>query len=173
MEFNNITLKLVEVIDAEFILNLRTDIVKQKYISATNNSLKEQVSWIKNYKLREKNGDEFYFIAIDENQERFALYRIYKIKTGLPEIGSWISKPGYKKFTNSILLDVLIKDFVFRNLNFEKLQFEVRKENITVNNYHKLFEPKKIREDELNNYYILDKASFDINVQKILKKFKI
>ena len=172
MEFNNIVLRLVEEEDSEFILNLRTNELKQKYISSTKNSLAEQVTWIKNYKSREKIGDEMYFIAIDENDEKFGLYRIYKINTGLPEIGSWVSKPGYKKFTNSILLDVMIKDYVFVKLNFVRLQFEVRKENISVNNYHKLFGPQKIGEDELNNYYILERTTFENNVGKILKNIK-
>jgi hypothetical protein len=48
----NINFRLVEIEDAEFILNLRFK--KGEFLSATNPNLTEQENWIKSYKKREE-----------------------------------------------------------------------------------------------------------------------
>ena len=45
--------RLVEIKDAEFIMSLRTNEKLSRYINETNNKLKDQSDWLKDYKLRE------------------------------------------------------------------------------------------------------------------------
>lgn len=156
-----ITLKPVEEIDAEFIIELRTNKKKSRFISSTNPDLAQQKEWIKNYKEREKKGEEFYFIALDENSEKFATYRIYNFSENSVEIGSFVSKPNYDKPINIVKLDILIKEYIFDVLKFENLHFEVRKLNLSVVKYHKKFSPTIINEDELNYYFSLNKINFE------------
>ena len=173
MKIFDINLRTVVDTDAEFILSLRTDERKRRFISETNSSLEVQKHWIKKYKQREEEEKEYYFIASDAEGEYFGLYRVYKIESGLPEIGSWITKPGYTKVSNPIKLDIAIKDFVFNKLQFNSIQFEVRRKNLSVNRYHQMFGAKLMREDELNYYYILTRDKFENNKTKLLYKFKI
>ena len=61
----HINLRLVEIKDAEFILNLR--LKKGEFLSTTNPNLTEQENWIKSYKKREELKEEYYFIIENKN----------------------------------------------------------------------------------------------------------
>lgn len=167
----NITLRPVEEFDAEFILELRTDSKKSKFISSTNSDLEKQKKWIRDYKKREKINEEFYFIAIDENGEKFATYRLYNKNKYSIEVGSFVSKPFYKNAINVIKVDVILKNFVFEELGYKILVFEVRKKNKSVISYHNKFNPLLINEDDLNCYYILHKDAFFETKNKFEKLF--
>ena len=53
-----IQLKPVEESDADFIIELRTNNQKSRFISATNPDVTQQKEWIKNYKQRENEQKE-------------------------------------------------------------------------------------------------------------------
>lgn len=173
MELNeyNIKLRLVEEKDSEFIVKLRTDSLKSRFISKTNSDVQDQKRWIKEYKGREIIGEEYYFVAIDENEVKFATYRIYNKTSKCIEIGSFVSKPDYDNPINVIKVDIILKSFVFTTLDYKELIFEVRKENKTVVNYHKKFNPSLVKEDYLNFYFVLERDSFFENKNKFEKLF--
>ncbi|NML69387.1 GNAT family N-acetyltransferase [Chryseobacterium sp. RP-3-3] len=173
IEYKGIKLRFVETDDAAFIVSIRNNEKKSRFISKTSPDVNAQKEWILSYKEREQQKKEFYFIAFDENNEEYATYRVYKIDSGLPEIGSWVSKPEYSNIKNSIKVDIAVKNYVLNELGFDTLQFEVRKQNTSVNSYHKLFQPELIRSDDENNYYLLKKDTFNTILPNILKKFKI
>ena len=56
----NISLRLVNIEDAEFIVNLRTK--KGEFLSTTSPDISKQKEWLLLYKEREKLKEEFYFI---------------------------------------------------------------------------------------------------------------
>ena len=172
IEKYNIKLKTVEYEDAELIVDLRTDVNKSKFLSSTANDLELQKEWIRTYKEKEKNGNEYYFVAIDERNEKFATYRIYNLEDDICEIGSWVSKPGYSNGKNSIKVDIIVKEFVFGFLNYHKLKFVVHKENFSVVRYHKLFGPEIIEETQENLYFVLSKKNFIENRDRIFKNIK-
>ena len=167
----NIKFRLVEESDAEFIINLRTDDTKARYISATDTDIQKQKEWIREYKKREVNKEEFYFIAIDENNTEFATYRLYNRSESSIEIGSFISIPLYGNALNVIKVDVIMKTYVFEKLCYEYLNFEVRKKNTSVVNYHKKFQPRLTKTDNLNYYFSLEKKYFVSNKYKFEKLF--
>lgn len=167
----NIKLRLVEETDAEFIIELRTDSSKARFISDTVTDIEKQKKWIRGYKERELKGIEYYFIAIDEKGVSFATYRLYNLTKQSIEVGSFISKPGYNVAINVIKVDVILKEFVFEELNYQQFNFEVRKENKSVVNYHKKFDPILINEDELNFYFLQEKDVFNKNKIKFEKLF--
>ena len=155
-------LKYVNEDDADFILKLRTDKNKSKFISLSSSDVKEQKKWIRSYKEREKAGLEYYFIAYDENKEAFATYRLYNKTDQMIEIGSFITKQNYLNPINAIKLDILMKEFVFETLNYDMLNFEVRKMNVSVVKYHNQYKPLIDREDDMNYYFIQNKKKFNI-----------
>lgn len=167
----NIKLRLVEETDSDFIIKLRTDASKSRFISETNSDLEKQKLWIKEYKKREFRGEEYYFIAVDENNEEFATYRLYNKTKESIEIGSFVSKPKYDNPINIIKVDILLKSFVFNEMNYSQLNFEVRRENKSVLNYHKKFNPILVNEDELNSYFVLERVAFMANKIKFEKLF--
>lgn len=167
----NIKLRLVEETDASFIIALRTDCLKSRFISPTDLDVEKQKAWIREYKKREKTGNEFYFVAIDQDNIEFATYRIYNKSENSIEIGSFVSKPLYSKPINVIKVDIILKEFVFSSLGYNQLNFEVRKGNKSVINYHKKFNPDLIDEDELNYYFTLNKENFLSAKSKFEKLF--
>ncbi|MGE8377012.1 MAG: GNAT family N-acetyltransferase [Sphingobacterium sp.] len=174
MEIDKYGIKLVsvEAFDAEFIIEARTDPKRSRFISATDTDIDNQIKWINEYKKRESRGEEYYFIGIDESGERFGTYRIYNIKSGVPVIGSWVTKPGYNKALNSIKMDIIMKEFVFEVLNFSALNFDVRINNKSVLRYHRMFAPTVVHETELDIFFLLEKEDFYINRDKFFRKIK-
>ncbi|EMU7150373.1 N-acetyltransferase, partial [Campylobacter jejuni] len=51
----NINMYLVDDEDAGFIFELRSDVVKNKFLNKIDNDIKKQREWIRLYKKREKN----------------------------------------------------------------------------------------------------------------------
>ena len=74
----DIEVRLVNENDASFILGLRTDPRLERFISETSSKLEHQTKWIENYKLREKEGKEYYFIYYYK-EEPVGVNRIYNI----------------------------------------------------------------------------------------------
>jgi RimJ/RimL family protein N-acetyltransferase len=167
-----VKMRFVEPTDALFIIDIRTDEKKKKYISATDISVEKQIQWINGYKLREQDRKEYYFIAVDEEGENFATYRVYNIENNTAEIGSWVTKPGYKKTENSIKVDIIMKEFVFEELGFDILNFEVRKENKSVLRYHKMFGPEVVKETEQDIFFVLNREEFFKNRNRLFKNIK-
>lgn len=172
IEKYNITLQYVEEEDAELIIQLRTDNKRSRFISPTKNNIESQKDWLRNYKLREGNKSELYFIGVDENGEKFATYRIYNIEDDICEIGSWVSKPNYGNPNNSIKMDIIMKEYVFENLGFDQLRFEVNKKNTSVVRYHKLFGPEIVSETDDSYYFILKKDRFVKQRNQVFKNIK-
>jgi len=162
--------RLVEEEDYEFIFLLRNDKERSRHLSKIKEDIESQRIWIKNYKLRERSGDEFYFIALNpENSERMGVFRLYNFTNGSFGTGSWLYKSGLKN--QPVIGNIVGKEIGFDLLKFEKCIFDVRKENATVLAYHKLFNPVLVHEDDLNFYFELAKSSFEKTKTQILKLF--
>ncbi len=171
LEQYNLKFRFVQEEDASFLVQLRTDPIKAKYISTTDTDVEKQRLWIREYKIREKSKSEFYFIVTDEENIEFATYRLYNRTKDSIEIGSFISIPLYSKPINIVKVDIIMKSYVFDILGYNSLNFEVRKENKSVVNYHKKFEPNLINEDDQNFYFILKKKNFEVNKSKYKRLF--
>ena len=171
LEKYNLKFRFVEENDASFLVDLRTNPEKAKFISSTNSDIEMQRAWIREYKQREQSKSEFYFIVIDEDNVEFATYRLYNRTEHSIEIGSFISIPSYLKPINIVKLDIIMKSYVFDTLGYNSLNFEVRKENKSVVKYHNKFRPELVNEDDLNYYFKLKKNEFNTNKLKFYKLF--
>ena len=162
--------RLVEEEDHEFIFLLRSDKELSRHLSKTREDPDSQRIWIRDYKLRERSGDEFYFISLDAiNGERLGVFRLYDFNDTAFGTGSWLYKPGLKN--QPILGNITGKEIGFDFLQYDKCRFDVRKANAAILAYHRLFNPVQVGEDDLNIYFELSKASFEKTKTKILKLF--
>jgi len=163
-----ITIRLVDLNDAEFILKLRTNSDLNQHISHTSTNIIDQIIWIQNYKLREQHGTEYYFIAVDIEGNKYGTTRIYNIDEKSFEVGSWIfspeSPPGM-----AIKADIICREIGFDLLNADYCNFQVRKTNKSVLHYHLNYKPKIVNEDEYNIYFILSREDFNTHKIKLLK----
>ncbi|MCT7537426.1 GNAT family N-acetyltransferase [Aliarcobacter butzleri] len=163
----HVILRFVEEFDAQFILDLRTK-EKAKYLSKTDNNLDNQINWIKNYKNREKDGKEFYFVIENKKNERIGLVRAYKIEDNSATSGSWIMLDGVK--TEATLEGVLLLyEFILEYLGKEKIFFDVRKDNKKVWRFHKSYGAVQIDEDELDYFFEFSKDNFKIMKEEYKK----
>lgn len=168
----NISMRLVNKSDAKFILDLRRDKRLSQYISSTSPKLEDQIKWLLEYFKREADQKEFYFIYEDSGKKPWGVIRLYNFTEDSFTIGSWVCYPGN---TNNIAVKawLLAVEFGFNTLKFNTCMLDVRKKNLYVLYYLKLFNPDLINEDELNYYFRFDKKTFQEKRKKVTKFMNI
>jgi acetyltransferase-like isoleucine patch superfamily enzyme len=167
-----ISMRLIEESDAKFIISLRTDAKLGLYISETSSSIENQIGWIKEYKKRESNQKEFYFIFEDSNNRKWGTIRLYNLVEDSFTVGSWICLNGNKNHIAIKSFLCAIK-FGFENLYYKTSLLDVRKKNLRVLYYLKLFNPVLVKEDDLNYFFRLEKNTFYNNISKIINALHI
>ncbi len=168
IEVENIILRLIDVSDAAFIIELRTDQKLGQNISWTSPNIEDQLTWINQYKKREALKEEFYFIYEDLNLKPWGTIRLYDFKEKSFTIGSWICLPENREQL-AIKAWLLSVEFGFEKLGFSTCLFDVRKKNTSVLYFAYLFHPVIINKDELNFYFSLDKDTFYKYRDKVVK----
>ena len=109
--------RFVDEADAEFIVKLRTDPILSRYLHATDNDVEKQKSWIREYKIRERRGEEYYFIFYkDENP--VGLNRVYNIHGKTFTTGSWVFSHD-APFECSIAASIMIRELCFEQVGLE------------------------------------------------------
>ena len=161
----NLNLRTVAIEDAEFIYNMRQNQNKTKYLSKVTGTVESQKEWIKNYKQREEEKKEFYFVIESKDKEKLGLVRMYDFQDESFCWGSWLIKEDAPK-TTAIESALQIYEFGFYSLGFEKSHFDVRKENDKVIAFHQRFGAKIIDEDELNYFFNFEKSDYEITKEK-------
>jgi len=167
----NYMIRLVEEEDASFIVGLRNNPKLNRYLSQTSASVDNQINWIRNYKIKEQNNEEFYFIVF-ENGLRKGLYRLYHINSASFTIGSWLFDSCENK-NLPILTDLLMGDIGIYGLNKPVLLFDVRKDNRKVIRYHALKNPLLYTVDELNYWYLLRVEEWETSKTNVMSYFGI
>ncbi len=161
----NINMRTVKTEDAEFIYTMRQNQNKTKYLSTVTGTVESQKEWIENYKQREEDKKEFYFVIESKDEEKLGLVRMYDFQDESFCWGSWLIKEDAPK-TTAIESALQIYEFGFYNLGFEKSHFDVRKGNDKVIAFHKRFGAKIINEDELDYFFNFEKSDFEITKEK-------
>ena len=165
--------RLVREEDAEFIVKLRTNERNARFIHSTNPNIESQKAWIRNYKEREANGEDYYFIFFS-NTLPVGLIRIYNIDyiKKNATAGSWVCEPELPiQIPISIL--IICREIMFDMLGAEKDCFDVRKGNKQVQRTHKMMGAEIVAEDELNYYFELPNAVFQEKKKDIINLLNI
>lgn len=153
-------MRTVDLNDADFIYEIRQNQAKTKYLSNVSGTVDDQKNWINNYKHREKEKKEFYFVIESKNSEKLGLVRMYDFQVDSFCWGSWLIKDNAPK-TTAIESAMQIYEFGFYKLNFKKSHFDVRKENDKVIAFHKRFGAVIVDENELDYFFNFEKKDYE------------
>lgn len=154
------------VADAAFILSLRTDENKSRYLSAVSADINAQQTWLKNY---EDSQDQAYFI-IEYLDEPIGTVRLYDAQQHSFCWGSWIlkdSKPSQAAMESALM----VYSYAVAALGFQASHFDVRKGNERVWRFHERFGAQRIAETDLDYSYTLGRQLIDrsrMNYSKFL-----
>jgi RimJ/RimL family protein N-acetyltransferase len=134
--------------DAEFIVGLRTDPEKGKYLSPTSTDISLQVVWMEKYA---NDNSQIYFIIEDMRGERFGTVRLYDAQGDSFCWGSWILR---EERPSEFALESALMVYRFAlDLGFSESHFDVRKKNQRAWQFHERFGAIRVKETEEDYFY--------------------
>lgn len=161
----HIRFRLVETADAEFILTLRIDPQKNKFISSVKNDLEAQKNWILDYKQKEKDNNEYYFIIESNELEKLGTIRIYDFQKDSFCWGSWILKSDAPPYA-AIEAVLSVYEIGLYGLGFNQSHTDVRKGNQGVISFLLNFGAVITHEDDINYYFRMTRDTYEKTKQK-------
>lgn len=154
-----IRLREANIEDSEFILKLRTDPNKSKYINRTDNDLNKQVEFMKKYKDID---NEWYFIVESLDGIPIGTHSVHKQPELLEAwkgknlgIGRWIMSSN-ATIVNTIESDYIVKKFAFEKLHINPLPMIVHKDNSSVLKFHQKWGAMIVGYSEEIQHYLLE-----------------
>lgn len=171
IERYGLNVRFVNEDDADFIVKLRTNPKLARYIHSTSDSLDKQRQWIRDYKKRESEGKDYYFIYYYKGKP-IGVNRIYDIHNSWATGGSWVCVPGCDP-QQSIATSMILREIMFEVLNLEEDRFDVRKGNRMVIKAHKMFGAHVIGESDIDYYFSLNKCSYLSNRQRFIEMLRL
>lgn len=132
-----IHVRLVCEKDAEFITALRSDARLGRYIHASSGDVEAQRQWTREYKKREADAIDYYFIFFKEDKP-IVLCRLYNIDWVhlTYTSGSWLSVPG-TDYEDVMKCSVIMGDIAQDVLGLLVDIYDVRKGNTQVLKFHR------------------------------------
>ena len=132
-----VTARLVTESDAEFITQLRSDKRLGRYIHFSDGDVEKQIQWTREYKKREAEGLDYYFIFSKDGKD-YALDRIYNIDWIHLSFtsGSWLCKEGML-MEDALMTVVITHEIAYEILKLKINLFDVRKNNKKVLQFHR------------------------------------
>tara|TARA_B100001093_G_C26565307_1_gene900517 strand:+ start:241 stop:774 length:534 start_codon:yes stop_codon:yes gene_type:complete len=162
----NLVLKDATEDDAAFLLKLRKDIIKSRYLSPTSNSLEDQKMWMQAYRDKV---DEAYFIIQNKSGDRLGCVRMYNPVGSSFQWGSWLIVNGTSP--NVALESALLIYSYARRLGFTKAKINVTQKNINVWKFHEnVFNAMLINQNSVERFYEVSEKTID---DKLLKHRKL
>jgi RimJ/RimL family protein N-acetyltransferase len=163
-----ISFRMADISDSEFILQLRMDQERNRFLSPVKNDLSLQTEWMKAYKEREKQQLEYYFIIIDSAEIPLGTVRLYDFRDSSFSWGSWLIKAD-SPLTTALESALLVYEFAFYHLGFNATHFEVMRGNVKVRAFHERFGAKVIESDDTTDFFVLSKAGYEQVRSKYVK----
>lgn len=147
--------------DAAFILELRTDPVKSRHLSATSSDLAKQAAWLEAYA---RDDSQVYFIMEDAQGEPVGTVRLYDPRGDSFCWGSWIIKEGMPG--NYAIESALMVYRYALSLGFSRAHFEVRKDNVSVWRFHERFGAVRTGSTDDNYLFEISAAAIGESLKK-------
>ena len=168
-----LNVRLVNENDAGFILSLRTDPIRTKYMVTLDYNIKKQIKWMQEYKKREKMGLDYYLIYSNLEDKPIGLNRIshidFQAKTA--KTSSWIVVRGLHY--ESIKMKIIQNEIGFNLLELDTLWCDVHKVNKRAIRILKLFAYKIIdMGTEYNNIAVEKEAFYKACENKMIDVYK-
>lgn len=155
-------LRLIQDSDVDFLLSLRLNQNLNIYLNTVSNDREQQLSWLKNYKERESNGLDYYFVIVDKEFGDIGLVRAYDIDYANKSFtwGSWIIREENRPKYAAIESALLSFDFAFNELGLLLAKIDVKLNNIVADNFYQRFGMQYQFQDEDSKYYQLTKTKY-------------
>lgn len=161
-----LTVRLVVEDDAAFIVKLRTNEKLSKYLHSTDNDIEKQKEWIREYKKREKEGADYYFIFFSGNRP-VGVDRIYNITSDSSTRGSWICSE------DSTLEESLATSFICSEIeemfDIPTGPYNVSKGNNQVLKYHLRMGAEIISENDEEYLLVRNMEKYNKMKEKFIK----
>ena len=141
-----------QVADAEFILSLRTDAEKSRYLSATVADVEAQRQWLQKYA---SSSGQAYFIIEYEGQP-IGTVRLYDQRGASFSWGSWILMEGRPRHA-AMESALMVYSFAIDFLGFAACHFEVMKGNERVIQFHQRFGAERVGENEDTYFFEIER----------------
>lgn len=164
IEGKYVNLREAEIEDAAFILSLRCNEKKSRFLNKTENDLEKQTAYLKRYKTLD---NEWYFIIENKNHDPLGTSRMYDVRGTQYTGGSWLMKDESLP-EETLEGSILARQMAFEKLGFEKDCFDVRKANKKVVRFHKLWGSKIVSENEIDYFFEMTRDIFMQNKQRFL-----
>ena len=166
-------LRFVEPSDAEFIGALRSDPSLNRFLNPSSADIQAQKKWIKNYKNREMDNLEYYFVICCDEKD-FGVVRMYDFHTNASSFswGSWIILPSRPEGLVTFSA-IMIYEIGFDVLQFSGCHFQVRKGNRKVTAFHERAGAVQIGEDDDNLYLRFQPRNYVEFRQKSFKQILV
>lgn len=161
-----LSVRLVQESDAPFILKLRTDPKLSKFVHPVENNLQGQIDWIREYKIREAKGEDYYFIFYS-NKTPIGLNRIYNITENSSTGGSWLcsKEATIEESIATSFITLEIQDL----FDIPDGPFNVSKGNNQVLKFHLRMGAEIVYEDDIEYTLRRNKEKFLIAKNKYIK----
>ena len=125
---NQLILRNAGVDDAAFIVRLRTDPKKRRYLSPTSTEIAHQVAWLAQYAQA---ADQAYFVVAEKTGAKVGTIRIYQPFDDSFCFGSWVMQDGLPA-TYAVESLLIVYHYALDTLGFNRSYFAVRKANRSV-----------------------------------------
>lgn len=174
LESRTIYIRLATVNDAAFIHQLRTNEHFNKHLSTTTGTIEDQRKWLSDYKIREVNGSEYYFIIVrsDTNQS-IGTVRLYDFREKDKSFcwGSWILNEN-KTRSSALESALLVYLLAFEYLGFMQSHFDVRRGNEKVIEFHKKLGATEVSGNDIDLFFVYKKNTFSA-IKDSYKKYLV
>ncbi|WP_336817983.1 GNAT family N-acetyltransferase [Cedecea sp. MMO-103] len=156
-------IRLADEDDASFIYQLRTDEFFNKHLSTTTGTIEDQRKWLTDYKIREKNSCEYYFIIVRKDTEQsIGTVRLYDFRERDKSFcwGSWILNEN-KTRSSALESALLVYSLAFDQLGFMQSHFDVRRGNEKVIEFHKKLGATEVSSNDVDLFFVYKKDTFN------------
>lgn len=170
VEKYGLKVRLVNVYDAEFIVSLRSDPERTKFMVTLSEDLENQRQWIREYKKREEEGSDYYLIYSDHDGSTIGVNRISKInfETLSCKLSGFIKKKGNKADTAAMFL--IQKEIVFDTLGLLFSIAEIHEKNYKMLKYWEYFNYKIAKNENNFLHLVLTKVAFQNGKLSFIEK---
>lgn len=160
---HTLSFRHAEVSDAEFILALRLDPERARFLSETPPEVGKQAAWLARCSADDS---QAYFVILNKVGDRVGVIRLYDQRGNSFSLGSWILKTGVPS-SSSIESVLMIYRFGLW-LGFDRAHLDVRKNNASVWKFHERFGAIRVGETDQDYLYQVS----NVAILKAFEKYK-
>lgn len=165
----NASLRLVEIADAPFIVELRNS-RRGRNLSPIGTDAGRQAEWIRTYKEREARGEEYYFVIHHRRAGDVGTLRLHDIAAGSFWWGSWIVREGAPTRT-AVESFFLVYEVAFVVMELERARFAIRKDNLKSAGFHRRSGATVTGEDEVRLFFELRRERYSPARLRLARRF--